>query len=118
MDEKFIAIASDHGGYELKKAVKSFLLNEEYLVKDLGTHDSDSVDYPDYGADLASRVSRDTYLNIMDQYRPCYRAPEYGGLARPPLPHELARAQKLAREQGLARIDGLDIPVAARALFG
>ncbi len=67
---------------------------------------------------LAREVTQNTYLNIMDQYRPCYRAPEYGGLARPPLPHELARAQKLAREQGLARIDGLDIPVAARALFG
>ncbi len=57
MDEKFIAIACDHGGYELKKAVKDFLQKEGYRVEDMGTHSSQSVDYPDYGAGLASRVS-------------------------------------------------------------
>ncbi|MEE8472817.1 MAG: radical SAM protein [Dehalococcoidia bacterium] len=67
---------------------------------------------------LAREVTQGTYFNIMDQYRPCYRALEYGGLARPPLPHELARAHSLAREQGLVETSGLGSPVVARALSG
>lgn len=50
-----IAIAADHGGYELKEALKRRLaaLN----ITDLGTNSSESVDYPDYGAALARRVA-------------------------------------------------------------
>ncbi|MFQ5826812.1 MAG: radical SAM protein, partial [Dehalococcoidia bacterium] len=66
---------------------------------------------------LAREISPHTYINIMAQYRPCYRAMEYRELARPPLPHELARAVKLAQEQGLARIDGLRSPSGVRLLF-
>ncbi|MFO1526692.1 MAG: ribose 5-phosphate isomerase B [Turneriella sp.] len=50
-----IAIAADHGGYELKEALKRRLaaLN----ITDLGTNSNESVDYPDYGAALARRVA-------------------------------------------------------------
>lgn len=45
-----IALASDHGGYELKEALKSHLNEREGVeVMDLGTDGPDSVDYPDYG---------------------------------------------------------------------
>ena len=42
-----IALAADHGGFELKEAVKAHLkeLGLEYI--DFGTHSTDSVDYPD-----------------------------------------------------------------------
>ena len=44
---KPIALAADHGGFELKEAVKAHLdeLGLEYI--DFGTHSAASVDYPD-----------------------------------------------------------------------
>jgi putative pyruvate formate lyase activating enzyme len=51
-------------------------------------------------------ISPDTYLNIMDQYRPCYRAHEHPLLARRPTAGELERALGLARAVGLWRLDG------------
>ena len=51
-------------------------------------------------------LSKDTYLNIMDQYRPCYRAHEYPALARRPTRAEFEEAFRLARDAGLHRLDG------------
>jgi putative pyruvate formate lyase activating enzyme len=48
-----------------------------------------------------------TYLNIMDQYRPCYRAHEYPLLARRPTAGELERARQSARAAGLRRLAGV-----------
>lgn len=50
-----IAIAADHGGYELKEALKRKFAALQ--VTDLGTNSNESVDYPDYGAALARRVA-------------------------------------------------------------
>ncbi|GAB4441721.1 MAG: ribose 5-phosphate isomerase B [Turneriella sp.] len=50
-----IAIASDHGGYELKEALKRHFA--AYDFADLGTNSNEPVDYPDYGAALARRVA-------------------------------------------------------------
>lgn len=50
-----VAIAADHGGFELKEALKKHLTG--ITLTDLGTHSTDSVDYPDYGADLARKVA-------------------------------------------------------------
>lgn len=50
-----IAIAADHGGFELKEKVKSFLDQNNYEIVDLGCHSNDSVDYPDY-SDKAVKV--------------------------------------------------------------
>ncbi len=44
-----IALASDHGGFELKELVKAHLVAREIEVIDLGTNSEDSVDYPAYG---------------------------------------------------------------------
>lgn len=44
-----IAIASDHGGFELKEIVKKHLEERGLEVADLGTHSDASVDYPVYG---------------------------------------------------------------------
>jgi ribose 5-phosphate isomerase B len=54
---KKIAIASDHGGFDLKKSVIAHLLNTGWEVDDLGPHSGDSVDYPDYGVKLAEEVA-------------------------------------------------------------
>ncbi len=44
-----IALAADHGGYELKLIVKEYLLEKGYEVLDLGCNSEESVDYPNYG---------------------------------------------------------------------
>ena len=43
-----ISIASDHGGLALKKAIVSYLKENDYSIIDHGTHSRESVDYPDY----------------------------------------------------------------------
>jgi len=50
-----IAIAADHGGVELKEALKKKFSALD--LTDLGTHGNDSVDYPDFGAALARKVA-------------------------------------------------------------
>lgn len=52
-----IAIACDHGAYELKEAVKAHLLEGGYQVKDFGTNSLESCDYPDYVAPAAQSVA-------------------------------------------------------------
>lgn len=54
---------------------------------------------------LGEEISRDTYLNIMDQYRPCYKAHEFPELNRRITPAEYAEAVRLAQEAGLHRVD-------------
>jgi len=53
-----------------------------------------------------AELSEDTYVNIMAQYRPCYRAHEYPLLARQPTRAEYEEAVRLARAAGLHRLDG------------
>ena len=45
--EKPIALAADHGGFELKEAVRAHLDEAGIPYIDFGTHSTDSVDYPD-----------------------------------------------------------------------
>ncbi len=52
-----IVVGSDHGGLELKKAVLELLEKRGLEWADYGTNGSDSVDYPDFGAKVASAVS-------------------------------------------------------------
>ena len=47
-----IAVASDHGGYGLKEAVKAHLIEKNIEVMDLGTDSEASVDYPAFGKAL------------------------------------------------------------------
>lgn len=43
-----IALGADHGGFELKNIIKSFLEKKSYSVIDFGTNTVESVDYPVY----------------------------------------------------------------------
>ena len=44
---KKVFIGSDHGGYELKEEIVTFLRKEGYQVSDYGCYSSDPVDYPE-----------------------------------------------------------------------
>jgi putative pyruvate formate lyase activating enzyme len=52
---------------------------------------------------LAEEISPHTYVNIMEQYRPCYRAVEFPDINRRPTRDELLEAYTLARKAGLHR---------------
>ena len=54
---KRVVLASDHAGFNLKEEIKKFLIKKRKAVLDLGTKNSQSVDYPDY-AHLLSRKMR------------------------------------------------------------
>jgi putative pyruvate formate lyase activating enzyme len=54
---------------------------------------------------LAQGVSSDTYINVMGQYRPCYKAGRYPELNRPPTRPELEQARHAMLAAGLHRLD-------------
>lgn len=52
-----VAIASDHGGYEMKEKLKRFLEELGLQVRDFGTNSTDAVDYPDFAHAAARAVA-------------------------------------------------------------
>ena len=52
-----IAMGADHGGYSLKEVVKKHLVEAGHEVLDLGTHDTDSCNYPVYAEKVAYAVA-------------------------------------------------------------
>ena len=56
-----LALASDHGGYEMKEFLKNNLKNAGYKVKDFGTYSENSVDYPDIIHPIAKAVNDGEY---------------------------------------------------------
>ncbi len=52
-----VALGCDHGGLDLKRALKSHLESLGYRVEDVGTHTTDAVDYPDIAEEVGRRVS-------------------------------------------------------------
>ena len=55
---KLVAIANDHAGVDIKRALIPVIEAAGFSVANLGTDTSDSVDYPDYGTKLANAVVR------------------------------------------------------------
>ena len=51
-----IAIASDHGGYELKEIIKDKFV-DKYDWLDLGTDSAESTDYPEFGHAMAKAIT-------------------------------------------------------------
>ena len=43
-----VALAADHAGFELKEKIAGYLEAKGFEVMDLGTHDQEPVDYPDF----------------------------------------------------------------------
>jgi len=54
---------------------------------------------------LAERISAETYINVMDQYRPCYRAAALPPLNRRITNAEYQEAVRMVRQAGLDRLD-------------
>ena len=54
--QKPIAIGSDHAGFEYKEMLKNYLQQQQFQVTDFGTHNTDSVDYPDFAHPVATAV--------------------------------------------------------------
>ena len=48
-------MASDHAGFKLKEIIKRFLLKKKNKVLDLGTKNTNSVDYPDFAHLLSKK---------------------------------------------------------------
>jgi len=53
---------------------------------------------------LAKEISKDIFLNIMDQYWPCFRAKEFPEINRSITPEEYSQAVELAKKHSLRRI--------------
>lgn len=52
-----IAIASDHGGFQLKEIIMGYLESFECEIVDLGTNSEESVDYPVFGKACGEAVA-------------------------------------------------------------
>jgi ribose 5-phosphate isomerase B len=53
-----IAVGADHAGFELKVQIIERLDQDAHQVLDLGTHNTEPVDYPDYARAVAEAVLR------------------------------------------------------------
>lgn len=54
---------------------------------------------------IANHISRNTYVNIMPQYRPCGKVSNFKGLSRHLEGNEYQEALEIAREEGIIRLD-------------
>ena len=55
---KKVFLASDHAGFKLKEEIKKFLIKKRKKVLDLGTKNTNSVDYPDYAHLLSKKMKK------------------------------------------------------------
>jgi len=55
---RVVAIGADHGGFDLKEELKSYLAQWGYKILDVGTFNRDAVDYPDLAEAVAIAVVR------------------------------------------------------------
>ena len=61
-----IAMGADHGGYSLKEVVKKHLVEAGHEGLDLGTHDTESCNYPVYAEKVAYAVAdKDADLGVL-----------------------------------------------------
>ena len=58
---KRVVIGSDHGAFDLKERIKKHLENKGYEVKDTGTLEEESVDYPDMAENACREFLKGVY---------------------------------------------------------
>ena len=51
-----VAIGADHAGFEMKERVKQYLESHGHSVQDVGTHSTESTDYPPFAFRVAEAV--------------------------------------------------------------
>lgn len=61
MKNKSLIIGSDHAGFEAKQLLIQYLQAKGYSIKDVGTYNDQSIDYPDFAHPVASAVSKGEY---------------------------------------------------------
>jgi ribose 5-phosphate isomerase B len=121
-----IAIASDHAALALKTALADHLRGMGHDVNDLGPHDENSVDYPDFGYALADAVADGEAdrgvalcgsgigISIAVNRNPACRA----ALVSEPLSAKLAREHNDANVIAMgARLTGIDMAKACIDAF-
>lgn len=54
---KMVAVGADHGGFQMKEELKTFLIELGHRVRDYGTNSEDAVDYPDFAHAVARAVA-------------------------------------------------------------
>jgi ribose 5-phosphate isomerase B len=54
---RLVALGSDHGGFELKGVLLSYLREQGYEILDCGTFSAEAVDYPDFAEAVARKVA-------------------------------------------------------------
>ncbi|AHI55002.1 MULTISPECIES: ribose 5-phosphate isomerase B [Listeria] len=60
-----IAIAADHGGFQLKEKIRTHLYESGYAVKDFGCYSAETVDFPEYAAKVGYFVSEHGSLGVL-----------------------------------------------------
>ena len=60
-----VALGADHGGFELKEAIKSHLTEKGYEIVDFGTDSTESVDYAYFGEKVGEYVVKEGILGIL-----------------------------------------------------
>lgn len=53
---KIVAVGSDHGGFEMKTILLQYVQELGHKVIDCGTHNKESVDYPDFALAVAEKI--------------------------------------------------------------
>jgi len=56
---KRVALAADHAGFELKNKIAAYLKQVGYECLDLGTHNKEAVDYPDFARSIGQAIQED-----------------------------------------------------------
>lgn len=51
-----VVLGSDHAGYELKQQILDYVKELGHEILDVGTHDSSSVDYPDFAEAVGAAI--------------------------------------------------------------
>ena len=55
---KRVALAADHAGFELKEKIAAYLKEAGFEILDLGTHDQEPVDYPDFARAIGKALQQ------------------------------------------------------------
>ena len=59
-----VVVGSDHAGFALKEHLKKVLTDWGHQVEDVGTHTTESTDYPDWGAEVGRRTVAEHTLGV------------------------------------------------------
>jgi ribose 5-phosphate isomerase B len=126
MSKPKLAIASDHAAFALKQELVAWLEETGHVVSDLGPHNAERVDYPDFGYSLAGHIAAGTSdygiaicgsgigISIAANRHPACRA----ALVNEPLSAALAREHNDANVIAFgARLIGSDMAKACITAF-